>query len=128
MEKITQKRIIESNYGRDFGWYVEEPDGKRLATLTEPEWDSAGQFWYFYKITPLVEEAERSLLNTEPFWKRDDLVFRNLEFNLVAPNAFGSLRPDGRVRMRGLDLYSALPKKFALLKSAARRTREKPKL
>ncbi|MEY4198774.1 MAG: hypothetical protein RLZZ265_514 [Verrucomicrobiota bacterium] len=111
MDKATQKRIIKSNYGRDFGWYV-ELDGKRIAELTKPEWDHNLQFWYAYTLTPLTkDESIRAKLHTKQFWEWTELVFRSREFGLVAPDAIGVLLPDGRVSARWLDLYSQLPPK-----------------
>lgn len=107
MDKATRKRIVESDYGRKFGWFVES-EGRRLATLTEPEWDSVAQFWYVYKLTPLTDSPEdHQRLASEGFWQRTDIVYRNREFDMLAPHVLAALKLDGRVAARGLDLYHA---------------------
>lgn len=35
-------RIIETNYGRDCGWYV-EVNGQKIARLVDPKWED--MFW-----------------------------------------------------------------------------------
>ena len=111
MDQAKQKRIIESDFGRDYGWFV-ELDGQRVAELTAPEWDEDMQFWFRYTLTPRTgDEGIRARLHTKEFWEWTELVFRSREFGLVAPNAFAVLLPDGRVSARGLDLYSELPPK-----------------
>jgi hypothetical protein len=98
-------RILESNYGRDFGWYV-EAEGRRVAALTDCRWED--MFWDSYRLEPLTTDPA---LFSDDFWDRCDiLVFCNREFGGVAPNAFPSLRAGsaaretGRVHMRGLYL------------------------
>ncbi len=100
-------RIVESNYGRDFGWYVER-DGRRLAALTEPWWED--QFWFSYRVEPLTDDpATLEELRSDGFWQRfDRLVFRSREFGTAIPYAFPggipgqTVRESGRVSMRGL--------------------------
>ena len=83
MDKATRKRITESDFGRKFGWFV-ELDGKRLASLSSPVWDSLAQFWFLYTVMPLTDSAEeRQMLKSVEFWKREDIVYRSQEFDLV---------------------------------------------
>src|SRR5688572_17464770 len=85
-------RIIETDYGRDAGWDA-ELDGRTVALLTDPRWDCQSQFWYSYRLTPLIEdplEAER--MRSPDYWSQAGLRFRNREFgDLVEAVAAGFL-------------------------------------
>ncbi len=104
-------RIIEANYGRECGWSV-EVDGRAVARLVDPQWED--MFWYSYRLEPLTEESkERTMLYFAEFWHSGKPVYRNCEFNEVAPFAFAGgsaveletrLRETGRLLMRGLYL------------------------
>src|SRR5689334_19706275 len=94
-------RILESNYGRDFGWFV-EVEGRAVAVLTDCQW--ADIFWDSYRVDVLDDGDE---FFTDAFWDRcDRLAFRNREFGDVASLAFpcghaGSMLKDtGRILVR----------------------------
>ncbi|MDR3176115.1 MAG: hypothetical protein LBU06_06240 [Desulfovibrio sp.] len=104
-EQERRRQIIESDYGRMGGWYVEH-NGRRIAALAEPQWED--MFWVSYAIEPLTEDAEerRQLLETDAFWLTE-FVYRSKQFGEVADNAMPALHPfisPGRVNMRGLYL------------------------
>jgi hypothetical protein len=46
-------RVIESTYGREHGWFVEQ-DGRTLALLTDPRWIE--MFWESYRLVPATED------------------------------------------------------------------------
>jgi hypothetical protein len=101
-DRELRLRVVASNYGRDFGWYV-ECDGQQVATLTDPQW--ADMFWTSYAYAPVAgATAGRHDLDSLGFWLRDDLIFRSREFDLVVPGAFAALGgpQSGRISMRGL--------------------------
>jgi hypothetical protein len=105
MRMYRHLRILESNYGRTSGWYV-ETEGRRVALLTDCRWED--MFWVSYRLQLLTAEPE---LFSDEFWDRcEKLVFRNCKFGEVAPYAFPALRAGsavretGRVLMRGLYL------------------------
>jgi hypothetical protein len=104
-------RILQTNYGREAGWYVER-DGKQLAQLTNPRWED--MFWYSYALVPLTEdivERER-IVSDETWWHVPGLVFRSREFELIAPLAFVGMSvftETGRVMMRRLNLPIGSP-------------------
>ena len=101
-----RQKILESNYGRNLGWYV-EVERQRLAVLTDVQW--VDMFWDSYRLEPLTNDLE--MLYSDQFWDRCDRIpFRSREFEEVAPNAFPCgkagtlLRQTGRISMRGLYL------------------------
>jgi hypothetical protein len=104
-------RTIETDYGRECGWYV-EVDGRTVARLVDPKWED--MFWYSYCLKPLTEDSkERALLHSAEFWHSGKPVYRNCQFNEIAPFAFAGgssveletrLMETGRLWMRGLYL------------------------
>ena len=111
MRMNERLRVIETNYGRDCGWYV-EVEGRRVALLTDPQWED--MFWMTYRVEPLTDDIdERALLRTAEFWHSGKIVYRNRRFGAVAPHAFAGgdsatrLAATGRLSMR--DLYLAVP-------------------
>jgi hypothetical protein len=104
-------RIIETNYGRECGWYV-EIDDRKVARLADPQWED--MFWVTYRLEPLTgDPKERAMLYSAEFWHSCKAAFRNCEFNEVAPFAFAGGSPvelatrlmeTGRLSMRGLYL------------------------
>jgi hypothetical protein len=105
-------QIIESNYGRDQGWFV-EVQGRTLAVLTDCRFED--MFWDSYRVEPTAADPEQAaLVQSEEFWNRLDVyqpVIRDRAFGEVAPNAFAAWREPGlgvsltgRVSMRGLYL------------------------
>ncbi|MBL9165221.1 MAG: hypothetical protein JNL18_21015 [Planctomycetaceae bacterium] len=99
-------RLIESNYGRDAGWYVER-DGVRLAAMTACRWEE--MFWDSYLVEPLSDDPDFNQRLLSDFWEGNDWVgvkFVNREFpETIAANAFPGARPfvePGRILARGL--------------------------
>jgi hypothetical protein len=105
-------RILASDYGRDYGWYV-ETEGRRIAVLTDVQWED--MFWHSYRLEVLTTNlGEVENLYSDDFWRpRQALLFRSREFREVAPFAFAGGRPgsmlreSGRILVRGL--YLAVP-------------------
>jgi hypothetical protein len=104
-------RILESNHGRDGGWYV-EVDGRRLAALSDCRREE--MFWDSYLLDPLT--AEVGTLWSEGFWDRcGRITFRSREFGDVAPHALACLgagamlKESGRLVVRGL--YLVVPRR-----------------
>ena len=87
---LERVRLVESNYGRDWGWAV-HADGRVRAVLTEPEW--LDMFWYNYRVEAIEPGAEE--VYTNDFWARSDLVYRNQMIDEIEPAAFkgGSAPP-----------------------------------
>src|SRR5579872_4524820 len=90
------------------GWFI-EADGRRVAELIEPMYQSGSQFWYSYVVKPLIDDPqEKARLLTSEFWHTGKLVFRSRKFGAVAPNAFAALAPPDsethRIAVRGLYL------------------------
>jgi hypothetical protein len=83
-----------------------ERDGRRIAVLSDPQYED--QFWVSYAIEPLTEDEEerRQLLESEEFWLTE-FVYRCRQFDEIADNAFPAVKPfvsPGRVNMRCLYL------------------------
>ena len=112
------------------GWFI-ELDGRRLAELDEPMYESGSQFWCSYVIRPLIDDAaERALLLSKEFWDGGKAVFRNRKFGVIAPNAFTANcapNPDThRILVRGLQLQldpgpSLVERFFGLFKRLRKR-------
>lgn len=104
-EEERKRQIIESDYGRTGGWYVEY-NGRRIAVLSDPQYQD--MFWVSYAIEPLTDDDEerRQLLESEQFWLTK-FVYRSKQFGEIAENAIPAgtpfIRP-GRINMRGLYL------------------------
>jgi hypothetical protein len=95
-------RIIESSYGREYGWYLEQ-QGVCIAVLSEPKW--VEMFWVAYRIEPTSDDPEvREMLRSDQFWMSCDYVFRNRGFREeVVDRAFGNRDPqEDEVTVRGL--------------------------
>jgi hypothetical protein len=105
--------VLETNFGRDGGWYVEYY-GRRIALLTDCRWED--MFWCSYRVELLVDDLEeRQRISGEwQYWLGDGVVYRSRQFGEVAPHAFpgGESRPHGeRISMRALYLWLT-PTKF----------------
>jgi hypothetical protein len=110
MDAKTRRRLLrESNFGRDFGWWVEW-NGRAVARLDDPVWDSNSQFWFHYRLTlTTTDPAERAALLDKKFWDAhiSEITFRSIRLGEVAVGAFTSERvfdENGRVWTRGLHL------------------------
>lgn len=104
-------RIIETNYGRECGWYV-EVDGRKVARLVDPQWED--MFWVTYRLEPLTDDPqEKALLYTNEFWDSGKHVYRNCEFDEKAPDAFTCGSPGTRLlemsRISMRSLYLVVP-------------------
>lgn len=103
-------RILETNFGRDAGWFV-EIDGRRVAALKSPQWYD--MFWDSYEIEPLTEDAgeRRRILTDIQWWDSDVLVYRSRDFDDIAENAFagGDFVEEARLVFRGLYLVTEDP-------------------
>ena len=105
-------RIIESDYGRNYGWYVER-NGRRIAALTDPVWDCESQFWFRYRVVPLSDDpADLAFLRSDACWNASgEAIYRNREFGEIACSAFGQIGAaevvceTGEVSMRFLHLW-----------------------
>ena len=107
---LTQHlRLLETDYGRECGWFV-ECDGRKLARLVDPKMEE--MYWYSYRMEPLSDDpADLTRLYSNEFWFSEQLMYRNCEFNVVADFAFAGggnaekqLRESGRILMRALYL------------------------
>jgi len=103
-----RRRIRETNYGRDAGWYVERW-GKRIAMLIHAR--PVAMFWDSYLLVPLTDDIDlRQRLRMDTFWNHsvdEGLTYCNRELGRVARFAFPArnpLRTAGRIVMRGLYL------------------------
>jgi hypothetical protein len=105
-------RVIESNHGRDHGWFLEH-QGERLAVLSD--WKYADMFWDTYRIEPVSDDPKvLARLRSDSFWGSCDFVFRNRGFpDEVVDTAFGAPGPsDGEVTIRGLALPIREPSRW----------------
>src|SRR5262249_5003912 len=99
--------VVETDFGRDGGWYVER-DGRRLALLTAPF--RADPAWVSCRLEPLTNDpGDLTELYDEAFWAAPDrLVFRGRESGqavagvAVSRNPGWLLRHEGRLLVRGL--------------------------
>lgn len=90
------------------GWFV-EIDGRRVAELTEPMYESGSQFWFSYVIVPKTNDPqENAALFSGEFWSSGKAVLRSRKFGFVASNALPSSTPPDpdthRMLFRGLHL------------------------
>ena len=86
-----RKRIVDANYGRDFGWHVLSPADIALATLSE--WKDIS-----YLVTPLDGHHETL---TADFWYPDCHRLRNLSYPEFIVDVFGHLHSEtNRVTFR----------------------------
>jgi hypothetical protein len=100
-------RVIETNYGRDCGWFVEF-EGRRLARLTDPNCNGE-MFWVGYKIEALTNDPkDRALLESNEFWNSCAAVYRNCEFDEVVTNALTAGKSGDWVREHGTLTIRAL--------------------
>jgi len=125
---ILRLRMLESDFGRNAGWYVEIA-GRRVAELTDPQFFD--MFWVSYRVDLLTDDAEECscILNDLNWWDQKELTFRNREFDTIAKNAFaGGSQPDPNRRiMRGLYIDMDPPNLFEeLLLLVRRKTLRKP--
>lgn len=104
--KIKQKsfrayQLAKSNYGRDYGWYIEF-EGKRIGELINPK--SEDMFWESYQIISTDKNYIDLLFDREK-WLNVEFKFRNKEIEEYATHAFpggiqNDLKENDRVMMR----------------------------
>lgn len=99
-------KLAESDYGRDYGWYIEF-EGEVIGELVNPKFED--MFWDSYKIIP-SDEKYNDLLFSESEWLKCEFKFRNKELNEYASGAFpagsqNNLLKKNRVLMRALYLH-----------------------
>lgn len=103
MKRSERLRMFESNYGRDFGWFVEK-HGARVAALVEPQRED--QFWHSYRVEPVDGDGLPEAVFAIEFWRAGDLAFRNRATGEIVRDAFAGgtipTRERPRVAMRGL--------------------------
>ena len=63
------RQLVHSDYGRDFGWFVEY-ENRVVGELDDRRWGD--MFWDTYRITPASRDAEAILLNDD-LWNRCDV-------------------------------------------------------
>jgi hypothetical protein len=104
----TPQRILDdfelrkSNYGRDFGWFVEF-ENQVLGELIEPIF--ADMFWMRYTV--IIYPNMENIIRNKEIWDECLTKFRNKKYNQYAENAFGNvIEENGKiyVSMRGLYL------------------------
>jgi hypothetical protein len=104
MTRSDRLRTFQADYGRDFGWFVEQKDGTTVAALVDPQRED--QFWYSYRVEPVEGEALPEVVFDAGFWHACDLDFRNRVTGEVVRTAFaGGMTPTRerpRVLMRAL--------------------------
>jgi len=100
-DRWRRVRVVEANYGRDEGWFV-EARGLRVGELTDVQWHD--MFWDSYLFTPTTTESSMlAWLADDASWRRCELEFRTRSTGFLAPHAFASNAPrNGRILLRGL--------------------------
>lgn len=99
--------IIESDYGRRCGWFIER-DGERIAALVDMRWED--MFWDSYRLEVLTSDpGKQAILYSREFWADlTGVAFRDRALGevalrpLAAVNASETLTANGRVSMRWL--------------------------
>ncbi len=99
-------RIIESDYGRDFGWFVIR-DGERIASLSDCQHEE--MFWDSYIVEPMTDDPDLNRRLQSAFWQGDEwsgCEFVSREFpDVVVRHALPAASPileSGRLLLRGL--------------------------
>lgn len=117
LKQADRLRVFESDYGRDFGWFVEK-EGTVVAVLVDHERED--MFWDSYRVEPGEGTSLPEGVFTPEFWHSGGLTFRNRVTGEIAVNAFSggttATREHPRVIMRGLysDLRPALLERIIL--------------
>ncbi|BDS11383.1 hypothetical protein [Aureispira anguillae] len=89
LRKIKEKSeraalLAESNYARNFGWYI-ELNGEIIGELIKCRFED--MFWDSYEIIPQNTAAKKILFDSEKLLN-SDFRFKNKRLNEYAPNAF----------------------------------------
>ena len=99
-----RRRILESNFGRDGGWYVNR-GGRRVAELLDPR--RVDMFIDSYRVELVADAGPDLDVRSAGFWMDEPLTFTSREFGEVAHNAIPlTYRPGepDRLEIRGLYL------------------------
>jgi hypothetical protein len=101
-------RILETNYGREPGWYVQRGT-RRIALLVDPQ--PVDMFIDSYRTEPLPDDSGPALdLESSSFWTDEPLTFISREFGDVAANAIPlSYRAGDAPRLEIRGLYLDVP-------------------
>ena len=105
--RISRRELIDTNYGRKCGWYVEF-EGQKVARLTDPQWED--MFWVSYRVELLTRDpALQSQFSSVDFWDTGNVVYRNCEFDEETVDALeggntSTVLKTGRIVMRFLYL------------------------
>lgn len=92
-----RKRIVDANYGRDFGWHVLSHSGEPIAELRDAQAGSE-MFWTRYQVIPLYGHTE---VLTESFWYPECQRLSNIAFPNFIVSTFGRFDPaSNRVDLR----------------------------
>lgn len=92
-----RKRIVDANYGRDFGWHVRSKSDEPIAELRDAQAGSE-MFWTSYQVIPLSGHNE---VHTESFWYPDCQRISNIAFPHFILSTFGRFDPAScRVELR----------------------------
>jgi len=98
-----KKELKKSNFGRDYGWYIEYK-GNIVGELVDCKFTDT--FWCSYKVVPINDEFKNIVFN-EDLWQNSEFKFKSKQYDKYAENAFsgftlGSLTVTESVGMRML--------------------------
>lgn len=85
-----RKELKKSNYGRDFGWYIEYQNNIIGELIYNKPLD---MFWCSYDIIAKDEKWEKILFN-EKMWEDYQFKFLNKKYHKYAENAFSRFPPN----------------------------------
>jgi hypothetical protein len=107
LKRSDRLNTFESNYGRDFGWFVEK-QGAAVAALVDPQPED--MFWDSYRLKPVGDASLPEAVFAAVSWHAGDLVFRNRATGEVVRGVFaGGMTPTReRPRVTVRALYSGL--------------------
>ncbi len=109
-EKKMRIQLFETDYGHEYGWFVER-NGERIATLSHPRYFD--MFWRLFTVEPIIQDTEKKrLLSTDEFWGDRFLLYRNCNLNIVTRNfivRWNSDLPEGTVILRGYPIDDPEP-------------------
>lgn len=98
------KELKKSNWGRDYGWFIEYK-GEIIGELIDSEFQD--MFWNSYKIISKDKESEPYLFD-EDLWDQVLFKFKNKFYDQYAEGAFSGnaseIKKSRTVLMRGLYL------------------------
>ncbi len=96
-----KKELKRSNFGRDYGWYIEY-EGKTVGELIDCKFTD--MFWCSYTIIPISNKWEH-LLFDEKLWENCKFKFRNRKYNKYAENAFsGFITSENLIKTKTVEM------------------------